>query len=378
MDLPGVDGAFSGAGIRGGDNLRGHGRGCRRLTISIMAVSSGSHDLRIAPVTAVDLDPLSALLIETVAANGSIGFMHPLAESEAQAFWSQALASAARGERIVLGAWRDGQLVGTGTLVLAMAPSQPHRAELSKVMTAQSARGAGIGAALIEALEQSARDHGKSLLTLDAAVIEGATTFYRRLGYRSVGDIPDYAYKPLGGLGATRVFWKSLDAPSQVVNPANDPVVDAQWMRRALQLAERAVSEDDEIPVAAIVVSPDGEVIGEGWNRNIAEHDPSAHAEIVAMRRAGQALGNHRLVGCTLYVTLEPCAMCAMAAVHARIARVVYGASDPKTGAAGSVFDLLADPRHNHRVEVAGGVLADEAGTRLTNYFRGKRGKPPL
>ena len=149
-------------------------------------------------------------------------------------------------------------------------------------------------------------------------------------------------------------------------------------MRHALALAEQAQREDDEIPVGALVVSADGELIGEGWNRNIAEHDPSAHAEIVAMRRAGQSLGNHRLVGCTLYVTLEPCAMCAMAIVHARIARVVFGARDPKTGAAGSVFDLLTDPRHNHRVDVIGGVLADEASMRLTNYFRAKRGKPSL
>lgn len=146
-------------------------------------------------------------------------------------------------------------------------------------------------------------------------------------------------------------------------------------MRQALALGERAQREDDEIPVGAIVVGPDGRVLGEGWNRNITESDPSAHAEIVAMRAAGKALGNHRLVGCTLYVTLEPCAMCAMAAVHARLARVVYGAADPKTGAAGSVFDLLADPRHNHRVAVQGGVLADEAGARLTAYFRAKRGK---
>ena len=94
------------------------------------------------------------------------------------------------------------------------------------------------------------------------------------------------------------------------------------------------------------------------------------------MRAAGRQIGNHRLVGCTLYVTLEPCAMCAMAMVHARIARVVFGASDPKTGAAGSVFDLIADPRHNHRVDVVGGVLAVEAGARLTGYFRSKRGKP--
>ena len=153
-------------------------------------------------------------------------------------------------------------------------------------------------------------------------------------------------------------------------------VGDVRWMRQALALAERAQREDDEIPVGALVVDAAGNLVGEGWNRNIAENDPSAHAEIVAMRRAGAALGNHRLVGCTLYVTLEPCAMCAMAMIHARVARVVYGATDPKTGAAGSVFDLLADPRHNHRVEVLGGVLGDEAGAMLTNYFRAKRGKP--
>ena len=150
---------------------------------------------------------------------------------------------------------------------------------------------------------------------------------------------------------------------------------DEHWMRQALALAERAQREDDEIPVGALVVDAAGNLVGEGWNRNIAENDPSAHAEIVAMRRAGAALGNHRLVGCTLYVTLEPCAMCAMAMIHARVARVVYGATDPKTGAAGSVFDLLADPRHNHRVEVAGGVLGELAGPMLTDYFRAKRRK---
>lgn len=149
-------------------------------------------------------------------------------------------------------------------------------------------------------------------------------------------------------------------------------------MAQALALAERARDEDNEIPVGALLVDEQGNLVTEGWNRNIAEHDPSAHAEIVAMRRAGVAIGNHRLVGCTLYVTLEPCAMCAMAMVHARVARVVYGASDPKTGAAGSVFDLLADPRHNHRVEVVGGVLGEQAGAMLTNYFRAKRAKPSI
>ena len=163
--------------------------------------------------------------------------------------------------------------------------------------------------------------------------------------------------------------------------PIADPSVaddDIRWMRHALALAARAEREFDEIPVGAVLVDAEGRMIGEGWNRNISDHDPSAHAEIVAMREAGRALGNHRLVGCTLYVTLEPCAMCAMAVVHARLACVVFAATDPKTGAAGSVFDLIADPRHNHRVEVLGGVLADEASVMLTNYFRRKRGRPLL
>lgn len=153
---------------------------------------------------------------------------------------------------------------------------------------------------------------------------------------------------------------------------------DERWMRQALVLADRAEREYDEIPVGAILVGPEGGLLAEGWNFNIASHDPSAHAEIMAMREGGRRLGNHRLIGCTLYVTLEPCAMCAMAMVHARIARVVFAAGDPKTGACGSVFDLPADPRHNHRVQVQGGLLAAEASLRLTNYFRVKRGKPLL
>ena len=151
---------------------------------------------------------------------------------------------------------------------------------------------------------------------------------------------------------------------------------DERWMRHAFALAERAEREFDEIPVGAVLVDAGGSVLGEGWNRNLADHDPSAHAEIIAMREAGRALGNHRLIGTTLYVTLEPCAMCAMALEHARVARVVFGATDPKTGACGSVFDLLGDPRHNHRVQVQGGVLGDEASRRLTNYFRAKRNRP--
>ncbi|HPF74595.1 MAG: tRNA adenosine(34) deaminase TadA [Lysobacteraceae bacterium] len=146
-------------------------------------------------------------------------------------------------------------------------------------------------------------------------------------------------------------------------------------MRHALALAKRAEREDDEIPVGAVMVSADGQLLGEGWNRNITEHDPSAHAEIVAMRQAGMRLGNHRLIDTTLYVTLEPCAMCAMAIVHARVKRVVFAARDPKTGAAGSVFDLLGSDRHNHRVEVIDGLMAEEAGQLLRDYFRNKRRK---
>ena len=148
---------------------------------------------------------------------------------------------------------------------------------------------------------------------------------------------------------------------------------DLHWMRHALDLARRAEREDDEVPVGAVLVAADGSLLAEGSNRNITECDPSAHAEIMAMRRAGQYLGNHRLLGTTLYVTLEPCAMCAMAMVHARIARLVFAAHDPKTGAAGSVFDLLADPRHNHRILVESGVCAEAAAELLTDYFRRKR-----
>src|SRR6478735_7355536 len=142
--------------------------------------------------------------------------------------------------------------------------------------------------------------------------------------------------------------------------------LDHYWMRHALTLADHAQNVDDEIPVGAVLVAADGTLLAEGSNRNISDHDPSAHAEIVAMRQAGRNLGNHRLLGSTLYVTLEPCAMCAMAMVHAR---VTCAATYPKTGAAGSVFDLLAGPRHNHRVQVEGGLLGDEAGAKLTAYF---------
>lgn len=147
---------------------------------------------------------------------------------------------------------------------------------------------------------------------------------------------------------------------------------DEGYMRRALQLAMHARDAENEVPVGAVLVQGD-EIIGLGWNRNITLNDPSAHAEIMALRAAGEKLSNYRMPGATLYVTLEPCAMCSMALVHARIGRVVYGATDPKTGAAGSVFDTLISDRHNHRVTVEGGLLADEASSMLREFFRARR-----
>jgi tRNA(adenine34) deaminase len=148
-------------------------------------------------------------------------------------------------------------------------------------------------------------------------------------------------------------------------------VSDKTWMSEALLLARLAVDEG-EVPVGAIVVSG-GKIIGRGWNRNIGQHDPSAHAEIMAMREAGITLGNHRLTACTLYATLEPCMMCAGAMIHARLDRIVFGANDPKTGAAGGKFDLLANPAHNHAPVVDGGCLADQCAILLKNFFRQRR-----
>ncbi len=144
------------------------------------------------------------------------------------------------------------------------------------------------------------------------------------------------------------------------------------YMRRALELASQG-EKTGEVPVGAVVVL-NGEIIGEGYNRPITTSDPTAHAEIVAMRDASRRLGNYRLTDADLYVTLEPCPMCAGAIVHARIRRVIYGASDPKGGAAGSVFDLLpSDDRFNHRVEIADGVMADECSHQLSQFFRRRR-----
>ena len=148
---------------------------------------------------------------------------------------------------------------------------------------------------------------------------------------------------------------------------------DLDYMQRALELARRAEAED-EVPVGALLVRGE-KVIGEGWNRPISTHDPSAHAEIQTLRAAAHVLSNYRLPGTTLYVTLEPCVMCAGAIIHARIERVVFGARDPKTGAAGSVFDILNSDQHNHGVQITEGVLAEECGRLLTAFFRARRKK---
>ena len=142
-------------------------------------------------------------------------------------------------------------------------------------------------------------------------------------------------------------------------------------MREALALAARA-AEQGEVPVGAVVVK-EGTIVGRGYNAPITSKDPSAHAEIRALRDAAATLANYRLGGCTLYVSLEPCAMCAGAIMHARISRLVYGAADPKTGACGSVVDLFAEPKLNHHTEVTGGVLAAEAGKLLSDFFAARR-----
>lgn len=150
-----------------------------------------------------------------------------------------------------------------------------------------------------------------------------------------------------------------------------DQQQDEFWMRHALKLA-RIAQEQGEVPVGAVLIRGD-QIIGEGWNRPIDQHDPTAHAELMALRQGGKVLKNYRLLATTLYVTLEPCVMCAGAMVHSRITRLVYGASDAKTGAAGSLIDVLRHPGMNHQIEVCAGVLADECAAMLSDFFRLRR-----
>ncbi|MBT8136724.1 MAG: tRNA adenosine(34) deaminase TadA [Gammaproteobacteria bacterium] len=148
-------------------------------------------------------------------------------------------------------------------------------------------------------------------------------------------------------------------------------LADERWMEHALLLARRA-EQAGEVPVGAVITSA-GQVLGEGWNRPISTNDPTAHAEILALRDAGAAVKNYRVNGATLYVTLEPCAMCAGAIVHARVTRLVYGAADPKTGACGSVLDVTRSAALNHQVDVSGGLLADKCGEMLQSFFAARR-----
>ena len=148
---------------------------------------------------------------------------------------------------------------------------------------------------------------------------------------------------------------------------------DLKWMQRAYELAQKA-KEQDEVPVGAVIVH-ENKIIGEGWNQPISSNDPTVHAEIIALRQAGQALNNYRLPDATMYVTLEPCAMCAGALIHARLAKLVYAADDPKTGACGSVFNLLQTSELNHKVEIEKGVMEEECRSLIQGFFKEKRVK---
>lgn len=161
----------------------------------------------------------------------------------------------------------------------------------------------------------------------------------------------------MNGSNSTQDFMRSTD--------------DSRWMQAALEQA-RLASDAGEVPVGAVVIS-NGEIAGRGHNRNLLDNDPTAHAEIVALREAAARIGNYRLTGCTLYATIEPCAMCAGAMIHARIARLVYGASDPKAGAAGSVLEVINHPRLNHQMEVTAGVMEKECGDLLRSFFQSRR-----
>lgn len=177
---------------------------------------------------------------------------------------------------------------------------------------------------------------------------------------------PVEGVQPEAGSGVAPVDVASPEA----AQPAGAPA-DIAFMRLALAQAERARAEG-EVPVGAVVVK-DGEVVAVGYNQPIGRHDPTAHAEVNALRAAAEKLGNYRLPGCELYVTLEPCAMCSGAMMHARLSRIVYAASDPKTGVCGSVLDLFAHEQLNHHAEVVGGVLAEEASSMLKGFFAERR-----
>lgn len=169
-------------------------------------------DIRPLAASPETIEALAAILVETVAGGGSVGFMHPLSLADARAFWAGSLDAAARGERMVFGAFADGALIGTVSLILSCPPNQPHRAEIAKMMTAVAHRGRGVAAALLARAEAEAGARGKTLLTFDTAAQDGAAGLYEKLGYVRAGEIPGYALKPQGGLTATILFWKKIPA----------------------------------------------------------------------------------------------------------------------------------------------------------------------
>jgi GNAT superfamily N-acetyltransferase len=178
-------------------------------------MSSPSRAVETLEIGSLTTDPevvamLAELLVETVAAGGSVSFMHPLATEEARAFWERSLAAAERSERIVLGAWMDGRIIGTVTLLLDFPPNQPHRAEIAKMMTLPDMRGRGIATALMARAEALAVEHDRTLLVLDTATQDGASQLYERVGFTFAGEIPDFALKPHGGLTGTRLYWKRI------------------------------------------------------------------------------------------------------------------------------------------------------------------------
>jgi tRNA(adenine34) deaminase len=186
---------------------------------------------------------------------------------------------------------------------------------------------------------------------------------YTRCGQCNCASSADYFDRTIAGMAHPEQTMSGHVFPT--------PQEEVHFMREALAQA-RLAEAAGEVPVGAVVVK-DGEIVGRGFNAPISHHDPSAHAEIAALRGAAKHLGNYRLVDCELYVTLEPCVMCVGAMFHARIARVVYGARDPKTGAAGSVFNLFTEARLNHHARIEGGVLAEECGQVLSDFFARRR-----
>lgn len=189
------------------------------------------------------------------------------------------------------------------------------------------------------------------------------------------GRIEPIESRTLATAKQRRIVWncKMLERKMRpTTNDQRPPILtDELWMEEALRCAQRAL-EMGEVPVGAVVIHGD-EIIGRGWNRNITDSDPSAHAEIIALRGAAARMGNHRLGDCALFVTIEPCAMCAGAMVHARIQRLVYGSDDPKAGAVRSVMQVLNHPQLNHKVEVQSGVLAGRSAELLQTFFKKRR-----